>query len=234
MIVRPLDHDLLLIRQPDHARLAARLMEPCAGLREHPRRTSILRALSAHDDGWEEEDAAPIVDGTSGEIADFVRLPLAHRQGVWYRGVDRLAARDPWAAALVAHHGWFVYGRFRELPEWAAFFAEMERRREMLVRSSGRTMDDVLADYPYLRLGDLVSLAFCTGDPAEQRFEGWTIRAATTHVTVEPDLFAGAVVPLEIAGRRIPRQPYDSDAGLQAALGAAPLATLAGEVSSPA
>ena len=73
MIVRQHDSSLLLITQPDHAALAARVMQHWVanGLPDHPHRSSILHAIAEHDNGWQEVDAAPLVDA-AGRIADFV------------------------------------------------------------------------------------------------------------------------------------------------------------------
>jgi hypothetical protein len=233
VIVRPHGDGLLLLRQPDHARLAATVMERCVALAGHPRRGSILLAVAEHDSGWGEEDAAPSVDA-NGELADYVRLPLARRQGVWYRGIDRLATQDAWAAALVAHHGWFVYDRFRDDAEWTAFFAQMASRRDALARASGRPLADVEVDYPFLRLGDLISLAFCAGDRPKGRYEQWTIRCDGTRMTVEPDPFGGVEVPLAIAGKWIARRRYASDAELQTVVAAAPTVVLEGAIAGRA
>src|SRR5689334_12756157 len=115
MIVRHTEDEIQFITQPDHARLAARAMEHCVALRHEPRRPAILRAIQRHDDGWQEEDEAPHVDPQSGEVLDFIHAPLAVRQGVWPRSVEKLQ-RDPWAAALVAQHSVFVYSRYRMDP----------------------------------------------------------------------------------------------------------------------
>ena len=230
MIARRAGDALLLISQPEHARLAARLMEHCAPLAGRPRRGEILRAIAQHDDGWLEIDAAPTIDPASGELADFLGVPLATKQGVWDRCLDRLAG-DVYVAALVAHHAWTVYGRFRGLADWDPFFARMAARRDELLRTGGNTLAELEEDYPFLRLGDLISLAFCTGDPAEQRFGPWTVRGDGRRVVVTPEAFGGAVVPLAIEAREIPRRRYGTDEELRSAAAAAPRRTLRGEVA---
>jgi hypothetical protein len=35
--------------------------------------------LVEHDNGWAEEDAAPVVDPANGGVADFIRIPLEIR-----------------------------------------------------------------------------------------------------------------------------------------------------------
>lgn len=227
MIVRELAGRLLFITQPDHAQLAGRIMERCAPLAAHARRGSILRACRDHDDGWIEEDAAPTVDPATRRPADFMTAPARVKQGVWPRAIARLAG-DPWAAALVAQHAITVYDRFRLDPEWSDFFADTEAIRDGLVHEGERTLDDLVADYPFVRLADLISLTFCNGWTAENSFGPWRVRGSGPHVTVMPDPFGGATVPFTIDARALPSQRFQSDDALRAALRHAPIEQLSG------
>jgi hypothetical protein len=230
VIVRRAGERLQLITQPDHAHLAARIMEHCVPLAARPRRDAILHAIAEHDNGWTEEDSAPSVDPAAGTIVDFVSAPLNVRHRVWVQGVARLA-QDPWVAALVAQHAVTVYDRFRDQIEWTAFFAEMEAARDALLRRDRRPFGDLLADYAFVRLADLISLTFCTGWTDEQRFNDWTVRPFGTGVRVSPDAFGGKLIPMEITAKEIPDQPFRSDAELHSALSRAKIVTLQGEAS---
>jgi hypothetical protein len=230
VIVRPAHDGVQLITQPDHARLARTIMQHCIPLTARPRRDSILHAIAEHDNGWAEEDAAPTVNPQTGNIVDFVSAPFSVRHAVWSRGVARLAD-DPWAAALVAQHALTVYDRFRSEAEWTSFFAEMEGARDAMLRASGMALDHFVADYAFVRLADLISLAFCTSWTDEQRFGGWTVQLCGTRVVVTPDPFGGAEIPIEIKGREIRKQPFRSDAELRDALSEANATTLRGEVA---
>jgi hypothetical protein len=230
VIVRHAGSRLLLITQPDHAQLSRGLMDWCAALRTHPRRAPILHAIGEHDNGWTEPDAAPTVDPGTGRPFDFVSAPAPVRQAVWPRGVGRLAS-DPWAAALVAQHAITVYDRYRGDAAWATFFADMERLRDRMVGNSGGSPGDLAADYVFVRLGDLLSLAFCTGWSETLRMGGWSVACSGTHVRVSPDPFAGAVVPIEIAARDLPAGPYRDDGGLRAEFARAPLTVLRGDAA---
>jgi hypothetical protein len=232
MIVRRLADRCLLITQPDHAHLARRVMEHCVPLAARARRDSILVATGEHDNAWAEEDAAPSVDPATGEVLDFMQAPATVRRGVWPRTVARLAG-DPWAAALVAHHAATVYVRFRPDPEWASFFAEMEATRDSLVRSQGLSLEDLEADYPYLRLGDLISLTFCTESSEAQRFREWAIQLDGSRVVVTPDLFGGREIAFEIAARTLAQRRFRSEAALREALESARPTTLEGAVGGP-
>ena len=230
MIVRPVNDRFLLITQPEHAHLSRRVMEGCAALHEHSRQASILHAIGEHDNGWAEEDATPLIDPESGRVADFVTSPASVRQRVWPRGIARLEG-DPWAAALVAHHAVTVYDRYRPDPEWTSFFSRMETSRDALVRARGLSLEELVPDYAFVRLGDLISLMFCTGWSEAQRFGPWSVSRAGSRVLVTPDAFAGAAIPMVIEAREIGPGPFRSDAELRAALAAARRVIMHGEVT---
>jgi hypothetical protein len=232
MIIRAEGEQRLFIRQPDHAQLSRRVMEFCRPLAANPRRTAILHAIGEHDNGWAELDAEPIVDPASGTPFDFVSAPAAVRQGVWPRAVRRLAD-DPWAAALVAQHAIAVYDRFRNDAAWSAFFSGMESLRDEMVRSSGRAPADLDADYPFVRLGDIISLAFCTGWAEPLRYGEWTVTRSGRNVTVSPDPFEGAVIPMNVDARVLRGGRYESDDDLRREFARAQVIVLEGTVSGP-
>jgi hypothetical protein len=231
VIVRNFSDRIELITQLDHARLASQIIEHCAGLASRPRRTSILLATAEHDSGWIDVDTAPTVNPATGAVVDFISAPLTVRQGAWPRAAARLAG-DPWAAALVVHHAITAYERYRSHPEWKAFFTEAEAARDDMRRAAGRSLDELADDYTFLRLGDLVSLVFCTGSTDEHYFADWTFQLSGARVVITPDAFAGAVVPVEIAAKTIERRRFQSSAELHDALRRASTATIRGEIAS--
>jgi hypothetical protein len=229
MIVRPLDDSLLLITQPDHAHLAGEVMARAVPLAKHPRRVAILVAIREHDNGWAEPDAQPII-GSSGDVADFIAAPIAVRQGVWPRAVVHLAS-DPWAAALVAQHAITVYDRFRSDDAWTQFFADMQALRDNRLARTTLQLDDLVADYAFVRLGDLISLTFCTGWTSPQHYAEWTVQRDEDTVLVTPDPFGGETVRIEIAGTEIPKRTYESDRDLREEIGRGRRRRLSGRVS---
>jgi hypothetical protein len=231
MIVRPASDALHLITQPDHAALAGRIMHEWSALSDHPRRRAILQAVAEHDNGWAEPDAAPIVDPATGRIADFISIAVHIRQEVWPRGVSRLSG-DPWAAALVAEHAVFVYSRFRGDPQWTSFFAGMEAARAAHVTSAGRDMETLQRDYDFVRLGDLISLVFCTAWTEPQSHGGYTVSREGARVTVVPDAFGGRELAFEIPALEVPQRRFESDEHLRRALAAAPRVVLRGSVGA--
>lgn len=218
MIVRHLEGRIVLITQPDHARLAGRVMSKCTALEAHPRRATILHAVTEHDAGWAIEDAQPHVDPSLGNVLDFVHADTEVRQSVWPRTVSMLANDDPWAAALVAQHALTVYGRLRESGEWRGFFGEMAALRDELVLRGGLRLEDLESDYVFVRLGDLISLAFCTGSNDLNQFGEWNVTRSGNRVRVTPDPFGGAEVPLAVSAMEIPAKKYRSDEELGAVM----------------
>jgi hypothetical protein len=231
VIVRQTPDAFQLITQPDHAALAGAIMQHSAALADHPRRVSILLAVAEHDNGWNEPDAAPSIDPASGVPFDFISAPSAVRQGVWPRGVARLA-NDPWAAALVAQHAIVIFNRYRGDPAWARFFTEMESLRREMVQASELLLPELLADYWFLGLGDLISLTFCNGWTDVQTFDPWSVRLTGSQVSVWPTLFEGAAIPIAIQLREIRRRVFRSDAELRDELATAPFASIQGVVTS--
>src|SRR5687768_2415061 len=204
-------------------------MAHCAALRGHPRRDTILRAVAEHDVGWIDVDAAPVVHRDNGRVADFITLAEEIRQEIWPRAVAMLAD-DPYAAALVAQHALTAYGRHSSDPAWSRFFRTMEDRRDSQLQASGRSRADLDADYPFVRLGDVISLAFCTGSDALQ-VDPWKVAVSAHRVVVTPDPFGGVIVPAEIRARQLANRPFVSDEDLRSAAAAAEWVTLRGEIA---
>jgi hypothetical protein len=221
VIIRQDGHSHQFITQPDHAALAARILQAWRtdGFDRHPRRDRILFAIAEHDNGWIEEDDSTLVD-EEGRPLDFIAAPPQVKHRIWPRGVARVAQRHPYEAALIAQHALTVHAGHRAEEPWRPFFKTMERLRTAMLE--GVADQAFEHDYRLVRTADLLSLVFCNGwtDPHELPGGRRTILKGTT-LEVSPDPFAGARVALRIAARRLPRQTYRSAAALRAALAAA-------------
>jgi Protein of unknown function (DUF3891) len=232
VIVRPATGCVHLITQPDHAALSRRVMEHWTPLADADRRDSILLAIGEHDNGWHEADANPAIDDT-GRVIDFVNAPADVKQPVWPRGVARLAA-DPYAAALVALHAITVYDRFRGEREWDLFFLEMETARDHVLGLAGASREALVRDYAFVRLGDLISLTFCTGWRKEQSYDHWRVSLVTnTQVRVTPHDLDVDELAIDAPARELRGQPFRSAAEFHAALSNAATVTLRGTVRRP-
>jgi hypothetical protein len=230
MIVRPAEESVHLVTQPDHAALAREIMEHCVALAELPRRASILHAIGEHDNGWREPDETPDIDPTTGAILDFVRASAEVRQGVWPRAVARLRD-DPWAAALVAEHALVVYDGYRSDADWVGFFTTMKASRDGLIVGTGLELDELQSDYRFVRLGDLVSLAFCAAWSEPQRCYEWSVQFDGLRVVVRPDPFGGLDVPFEVSARELAAASFEFVEEFRAALRRSPVVSLRGTAS---
>jgi hypothetical protein len=225
VIIRAGGDELLLIQQIDHAALAERLIaawQP-GDFNESPRRDEILFATRRHDDGWIDEDAAPLVDSETGGLLDYVHAPDDIRRGIWPRGVERLSA-FPYPAALVAQHALHLFDKYRTDPEWAAFFDRMERLRAAnLGAAASRTEEELRRDYFFVRMADLLSLQFCDDWREPQRFGEFESHWDGSRLTITPDPFGGATVSMTITARRLPNIRFDARAAADAFADAPPL-----------
>src|SRR5436190_5906959 len=147
MIIRRDGTSLVFVTQPDHARLAADLLNHWNGFADHPRRAALLLAAREHDNGWRELDEELVFDSPEGRAFDFITAPDRIKHAVWPRGVDRLAEASPYAAALVAQHAVFVYDSHRDDPAWEGFFTAMRTRRDDLRARAGHSPEELEADY---------------------------------------------------------------------------------------
>ena len=203
-------------------------MEHWTALAGHPRRETVLLAINEHDNGWREPDTAPTVDTASGQIHDFMTAPAQVRQGVWPRGVERVS-HDPWAAALVAQHAITVYERYRADPAWTEFFTTMERTRDGLLARLERPLGDLLSDYTFVRIGDLISLVFCN-QWRQETYREWTFRFDGGAVSASPQAFAGAEIDFEIAAIELPDRRFGSAHELRSAIAGAGGVSLRGVI----
>jgi hypothetical protein len=238
MIVRAVETDLWLITQPDHASLAAQMMDgwQTEGLPGRSTRAAALFATAVHDVGWTDVDALPVVDPQTGLPIDFMNAPVTVKQDVWRHALTLLPARSTYATALVAQHALTIFRRYRGHPAWIAFFDEMERARDHWFTadphdddSSRRAIDPpadqrltFLQDYATVRIGDVLSLAFCNLWTSLELVEGYAVVMAGSELTVTPDPFGGIRLPISVRARRIARRRYETDEDLRAALSAAP------------
>ncbi len=225
MIVRCTgDGHLLLITQPDHARLAAILISAWDATVPLPAasRAAVLYAIEQHDNGWQEVDASPRWNAGSARPYDFADTPAEVKREIWPRGVQRVAEDSPLAAALVARHALTLHAQRRSDPSWGPFFSRIEDLQAGLLRRCAADVDisreAFERGYDLLYIGDVLSLVFCNRwkDPFEARGHRITLDN-DNDLVVSPDPFNGARLGFEVAARAIPDRAYRSDADLHAA-----------------
>jgi hypothetical protein len=110
MVCRYDDSRLLLVLQTDHSRVAG-FFAAHWGNREFAKLrpyVSMVLAAQEHDSGWWDWEVKPTLD-PQGYPTDYIGSIRKLSQGVWlsfYRnGIERLAARDAYAAYNVSMHG---------------------------------------------------------------------------------------------------------------------------------
>ncbi len=235
MIVYDEGPDLLLVTQPHHAHFSGALLAlwTADGLPDHPRRADLLFAAREHDNGWRETDAAPRCD-PEGRPHDFMSLPAAERIEIWQRGTSRFAGSHPYAALLITRHARELHRNRRaeraEYNELLDFLAELE---DGLGEDTAVPAAEIAADYRFLDLADLASLAACCRwtDPFERHgVRGW-YRDGTLHL--DPFPLAGPT-GFTLPYRRIPNRRYSGDADLGSELVGARWQELRVRVAGPA
>jgi hypothetical protein len=232
VIVRSVPDGLLLVTQPDHAALAADILERWdLGELPHPWRSVLLYATRQHDNGWLDVDPRPS-PGADGRPYDFLAAPDDVRRGIWPRAAGRLARERPLAGALVAQHALTIYSRYETDPGWSGFFSGLAAARDRLLARGGALEGEARAvfgrAYDFLHRADLASLIFCNGWREPHADRGHRFILLDDTLRVAPDPFAGRIVDLRVRGRVIPDARYASDEALRQALGRAPERWLTG------
>ncbi len=115
-------------------------------------------------------------------------------------------------------------------PDWQPFLTRMAELRDELVLMTAASLEELQLDYTFVRLGDLISLAFCTGSDDLNQLGEWRVTLDEERVIVEPDLFGGDEIPIAIQTRQLGRRRYRSDHDLRAAVASAQAVTLRGVV----
>lgn len=233
MIVTQRDGVLRLVTQHDHAHLSGELVSLWAtdGLPEHPRRRELLFAAREHDNGWRETDSAPFHDPATGRPHDFTTLGGEERRRIWRRGTTRYAEREPYAALLVIRHALALHHDRRGEAEWSDVFGEWRELEEELTEASGATETEVAADYQWIELTDLLSLAFCAGWTRTPERHGFRAAVRGDELSIDPFPLAGKTT-LKVRCREIPDRRYAGDSDLGAELAAARWRELAVRVVS--
>ncbi|MPY86359.1 MAG: DUF3891 family protein [Luteitalea sp.] len=232
MIVRRTATHLLLITQPDHAALAARIMAHwrADGFPTRRTREVVLEAVGQHDIGWTAEDTVPRLDPSAQAPYDFISAPADVRQRIWPRAISQIEPASRYEAALIAQHARTVYRRHEDDAAWQPFLDQMARERDRLVdRADEAAFRGFLQDYAIVAIGDLLSLTFCNGWAEPVDIDGYRVHLRGDVLQVHPDPFDDATVPMAVAARQLPRKEYCTALDLLDAFRTAPMVTLRGE-----
>lgn len=234
MLVTRVGVDLRLITQPDHARLAAEMLSlwRTDGLPQHPRRSELLFAITEHDNGWREADAAPYVDATTGRPHGFLDLPDGPRREIWDRGVARFVSSRPYPALLILEHARRIHRHRTDDPDWRGFFERLEELRAVLLEDTGAAAGQIDDDYRWLALADDLSLMVCDGREGPLERDDLSARLVERGLQIDPFPLAGSTT-FRVPCRQVPDRRYAGDAEFGSELAAARWERLAVRICRP-
>jgi hypothetical protein len=161
----------LLVSQVHHAQVSGELVR---NWRE-PFSADVVDAITHHDDGWTEWEAAPKLNSANGAPYSFLEMPLVEALSIWDRSIAAARQFGPLAGYIVAGH---FYGLLHdsehagEGPAIAWLAAKRKVRTswidEWLRANPSHTLDYAKRAQQMLLVADLFSLWLCCDCPIEE------------------------------------------------------------------
>jgi len=113
MITREYDGHLLIVTQPHHAELAGLFAAKWGNdeFQELEPSVSMIIASREHDNGWREWDNRPTIDLATGRPWTFANLTYVEHARLYWRGMLRATADDPYEGLMVSMHGRGLYNQ---------------------------------------------------------------------------------------------------------------------------
>jgi len=177
-----------LIRQPDHARLAAefaaRMMLPSALALDD----DIMHGIALHDEGWAEFDdgrapflftKAEIVDGhPAANPLSFIDIKAGDSVRAWLASIEAAEGAAPIAGLMVSHHFCRIARHAinmelyttEDLQHVYRFTEGQQRRQARLLTLQRRSSDEVQYWTDVLQFADILSLYLCGGSTRRVHF----------------------------------------------------------------
>jgi len=122
-----LGESLLVIRQTDHAFLAAFFAREWGNERfSKPQpNVSFCLAVAEHDNGWSDWELQPTLDPKTHLPYSFMSIPTESHIAFYQRGIERLVKVDHYAGLLAVMHASELYDRARAtLPGYSAKYVK--------------------------------------------------------------------------------------------------------------
>ena len=122
-----LGESLLVIRQTDHAFLAAFFAREWGNERfSKPQpNVSFCLAVAEHDNGWSDWELQPTLDPKTHLPYSFMSIPTESHIAFYQRGIERLVKVDHYAGLLAVMHACELYDRARAtLPGYSAKYVK--------------------------------------------------------------------------------------------------------------
>jgi hypothetical protein len=213
---------LLLIRQTDHAFLAAFFAREWGNERfARPQlHGSFCLAVAEHENGWGSWEVQPTLDPKTHLPYSFMSIPTETHIAIYQRGIERLVKLDQYAGLLVVQHTSELYDRARAtMPGFSAKyvktsenqlvtdFVQRLRLQQLRLKTDLRVNPAVkaYAEEPALRANaarlevmDRLSLHFCMNPEQEVVLDAVPINEAgeETEIELHADGSGGtAIVP---------------------------------------
>ena len=253
MIVDAREDRFQLVTQPEHAHLAARILQLFRhpSVRDRKNYEELLFAVREHDNGWQELDSAPRWDPERSRPFDFLTMPAGERQELWRRGSNRHLADHPYASALIMHHAWHLHTKV-PLPETTTssgssanpisnLAGELAQLRDETLEQEGLDLDELLEDYDFLELVDLISLVACSEwqrrfslETRSGTFDFELVKTASKDqpavLEIDPFPLAGATT-FRYRARAVERRSFSGDTEFAVALLSSPSYEIALQVA---
>jgi hypothetical protein len=236
----------LLISQLEHARIAAEITAAWGGPSVPPLPVPewLVPAIRRHDDGWTDWERAPTILPETGAPRDFTEMPMPVATRIWSRSIDVCAAPQsggsPLGALSVSRHFCHLAEHARNHRSDAGdrsaaeqFLREQADRqcawRETLSTQVSTSAAASLEEQGYraVQFFDRLSLWLCCAArtvPAEIASGPFVIRLLPqdASIALAPWPLQQEDARLEVDAAVLPRQRFDNDTQLRAALAAAP------------
>jgi hypothetical protein len=209
-------------------------------------RGAVVTAAARHDDGWVIWERAPGLLRANGSTRprNFLDVQIRSHLAFYRAQIAAVSDEDPYAGLLISMHARGLYNqRFgtdpglnltfadEEREAVDAFVAEQDAFAEAVRRELAVPDDELWTNYQLLQIYDRLSLYFCrhdldAGAGAELTpvpvAEGarTAIRidpAGPWRVRMDPYPFTGDAARFTLARRRMPKQPWASDAAFRTA-----------------
>lgn len=173
MIIREREDEFVCIEQNHHAHIAKQLIIHWQQtyLQSDSLTESVLYAIEQHDVGWNYFDKQPLWNDALQRPYTFIDLPLLIKTVVYTTGVNIVAARNPYAAALCSMHYTNFLHKY-DLTEVKRYVLNEQLRRQQILQAYPE-VDDVTFEkhLAILQLADNLSLFICLHEPGNNNYK---------------------------------------------------------------
>ena len=158
----------LLVSQVEHAHVSGKLTQDS----QEKFSTEVVEAITHHDDGWEEWEAAPKLNPESCGPYSFLEMPLAETLVIWDQSIAAARKIGPLAGFIVAGHFYNLLAEsdHGKEPAAVAWLAAKRKFRtawldEWVRLNPANTLDAAKHAQQQLLMADLFSLWLCCDCP---------------------------------------------------------------------